>query len=134
MTNKQIIESMPKGGIVTSKQLLSALKKKGLIYGYSEYGYLESRRMLVLYDLDTNDYSTSYNEIFPNGNAQTCRERFKDYEELYDEIGSGNIKYMGVEFRTKYLDGCFQPYLERVTANEKLGEAKPRMSVFGAIV
>ena len=35
------IKQLPIGEVVTNKRLLSVLKRKGLIFDYSRFGYLE---------------------------------------------------------------------------------------------
>ena len=66
MKNKEILAEMPVGGIVP-KRVLAAMKRKGLIYGYSHWGYLESARIQYK---EEDDSWYRYIELFPKGNAR----------------------------------------------------------------
>ena len=115
MTNKEILSAMPVGEIVP-KRILAALKRKGLIYDYSPWGYMENCR--IWYDDEykgkkIRDYKMVY--LFPNGNApkEYDFEPGIPYEEIGKKFGGswGKIEYLGNTFELKYLDGCFSPYL-----------------------
>ena len=67
MTNAQILAKTKVGSVITNKQILSALKRKGLIFDYSRWGYLESCR--INYMIENKCVYDTYVELFPNGNA-----------------------------------------------------------------
>ena len=137
MTNKEILAKLPCGEVVP-KQILAALKRKGLIYDYSYWGYLENCR--IWHDDELNekkyrDYVMCY--LFPNGNAP------KEYDidpkisrsEILDKFGSswGVIEYLGNTFEVKYFSGCFSPYLIKTgPKTEKV--VNHSMCLWGAIV
>ena len=129
MTNKGILANLPVGGIVP-KQVLSAMKRKGLIYDYSFWGYLESAK---IHFRDPDDSWHKYVELFPKGNAREAETFVGTSSELYDKFFGGQVEYLGYTFDTKYLDGCFQPYLVK-TGPENGKEVNHRMCFFGAIV
>ena len=137
MTNKEILANLPCGEVVTNKQILSALKHKGLIYDYSHWGYLEDCRFLYKEEWDgrmISDFVMVY--LFPNGNAP---KEYNNHPNLSrNEIikkynGSwGKIEYLGFTFEIKYLSGCFSPYLVKTgPKTEKL--VNRSMSLWGAI-
>ena len=66
MKNKEILAKMPVGEIVP-KRVLAAMKRKGLIYDYSRWGYLESARIPYK---DEDDSWHRYIALFPKGNAR----------------------------------------------------------------
>lgn len=132
-----IIKGMKVGAVVTDKRLLSALKKKGLIFDYSEWGYLESCQLCYPYKYNGVESTVwDFVELFPKGNAPKIGSvDFKSYEEMREFRSGGSIEYQGCKFDTKYLDGCFCSYLQLV---EKFGsserEVNPRMSLWGAVL
>jgi hypothetical protein len=70
MKNKEILAKMPVGGIVP-KRVLAAMKRKGLIYDYSHWGYLESA--MIWYKEMWNGREESnyvFIHLFPNANAR----------------------------------------------------------------
>lgn len=139
MTNKEILENMKVGDIVTSGQLLSSLKKKGLISDYSEYGYLEAFKVHYRRERDDmTEWEYDLIELFPLGNAQEMKDRhFESRGSMGLAIHPNgiSIEYMGCEFYTKYLSGCFKPYLQLTS---KFGDRKktshPSMSMWGSIM
>lgn len=121
---------MPVGGIVP-KRVLAAMKRKGLIYDYSHWGYLESAR---IHYKDPDDSWTRYLHIFPNGNAKEADEFNGTSTELTDKFGwDWEINYMGFTFKTKYLDGCFAPYLVK-TGPTNGNEVNHKICLWGAII
>ena len=131
MTNAQILANTKVGSVITNKQILSALKRKGLIFDYSFWGYLESCR--VNYMLDNKCVYDTYVELFPNANAPK-NKCYIDADYNGERI-DGMIEYLGCKFDTTYLDGCFQPYLQLVQkADDTTKEVDPRMSVFGCVL
>ena len=139
MTNKEILERMPVGEVVP-KRILSAMKRKGLIFDYSPWGYLESARIWYK-EMYNGKEESNYvcRELFPNANAHDCE--FRDLhpglsrEQIIEKYGGGHIEYHGYTFDTKYLSGCFQPYL--IKTGPKTSETKTvkrSMSLWGAIM
>ena len=68
MTNKEILAKMPIGEIVP-KRILAAMKRKGLIFDYSFWGYLESARISYK---DPDDSWHRYVELFPKARLRNC--------------------------------------------------------------
>ena len=141
MKISEILSSMQVGDIVSDKRVLSVLKRKGLIYDY-DYGYLIP---VTLYQGE-NEYRGNRDRryMFPKGNApkwSECeygiRKKIADDVDIMETYGHpwSEIEYAGCKFHTKYLDGCFNAYLQLV---EKCGDREqvkhPRMSVYGVVV
>lgn len=128
MTIKNYFESMPVGEVV-NKRGLAYLKRMGLIWGYSAYGYLECLH------IQDRHYSSDLRYLFPKGNAKSAerfdgamyekwrqtRARVESVDKFYEEFGCGSyIEINGVRFETKYFDGCFNAYLIKASpANGK---------------
>ena len=129
MKNKEILAKMPVGGIVP-KRVLAAMKRKGLIYGYSHWGYLESARIPYK---NENDSWHRYIELFPNGNAREADSFMGTSDELRDKFIGGRLEYLGFQFDTKYLDGCFSPYLIK-TGPKNGNEVNHKVCLWGAII
>jgi len=137
MTNKEFLAVAKVGSIINNKRILAALKKRGLIFGYSEWGYLESCKVRYKDEWDGKPTTErEYIEVFPKGNARECESSlFESREKMWGFIGNGKITYMGCELSTKYLDGCFQPYLQLVAKNgSREKEVNPRMSLWGQVI
>ena len=127
------IEKLQIGEVVTNKRLLAVLKRKGLIFDYSFFGYLES--CFIYYNEQYGDKTERWHKmlhIFTKGNAprnyKQCKDGTKvlnstislncDDDELYKTYGiDGVIEYKGNYFTMQYLSGCFSPYL--VKCDEK---------------
>ena len=129
-TIKEILTTIKVGEPITNKRILNYFKKRGFIWDYSQYGYLEGISLK-----DINGYSVDY-DIFANGTAKEI-EKFnsamwydkdnnnKGYRQsttIYTNINSMGTIYNTYgrndyfifdkyEFRTKYVSGCFKPYL-----------------------
>lgn len=138
MTNKAILSQFKVGDIMSNKQILYALYKKGLIGGYSPWGYLES---IQIHYKDNWDNRTTidwrYVDIFPKANRDAIKDvTFESSDALWNAVGNGSsITYMGYEFRTKYLSGCFNPYLQIVAINgDKEMKSNPSISLYGTII
>ena len=142
------INQLPIGAVVTNKRLLAVLKRKGLIFDYSCFGYLES--CFIYYNVQYGGKTERYDMmlyLFTKGNAprnyKHCKDGTKylddslslncDSNELYKTYGlDGVIEYKGNYFTMQYLDGCFSPYL--VKCDEKGNYSrKHSMSLFGSI-
>ena len=137
MTNKQILDSLNCGEVVP-KRILAALKRKGLIYDYSPWGYMENCRIWYNEEYKgktISDYRMVY--LFPNGNAPKVYdlEPGISREEIYEKYGSswGKIEYLGNTFELKYFDGCFCPYLIK-TAPKTEKVVNHRMCLWGAVI
>lgn len=104
MRNADILSKAVVGEIIDNKQILAAMKKKGLIVDYSPWGYLESGR---------DKFGCL--EYFPNG------EREIEY------MGCKfSTKYLDGCF-SAYLQ-----LVEKNGSRER--EVNPRMCLFGAII
>ena len=123
------LENCKVGEIITNKRLLSILKRKGLIFDYSNWGYLESCT------IKWTDYRQCV-DLFKKGNApktDICVEN----ESIYNDYlrNSDIIEYKGYEFRYKYLNGCFNAYLQLTKkGNDNKKVVNPRMSLYGKII
>lgn len=144
------IEQLPIGEVVTNKRLLSVLKRKGLIFDYSVYGFLESCN--IYYNEECKRGTERWSRmlhLFTNGNApriyKDCADGTKvlefhvslncDSDELNKTYGydGGVIEYKGNYFTMQYLDGCLSPFL--VKCDEKgHHQRKQSICLFGAIV
>ena len=127
------IEKLQIGEVVTNKRLLAVLKRKGLIFDYSFFGYLES--CFIYYNEQYGDKTERLDKmlhLFTKGNAPRNYKQFNDgtkylddslslncdSDELHKTYGSdGIIEYKGNYFTMQYLSGCFSPYL--VKCDEK---------------
>jgi len=139
MTNKEILAKLPIGEVVP-KKVLAAMKRKGLIYDYSRFGYLENCRIWYTEKWDGrdfHDYVMVY--LFANKNAP------KEYDlhpgisqdEIYEQFGTnwGEIEYLGFTFEVKYLSGCFSPYLIKTGPKTATTKCVNRsMSLYGAVI
>lgn len=138
MTNAEILSNIKVGAVVINKQILSALYRKGMISSYSQWGYLEGEQ--VRYKVARFGYKSTdwdYIELFPKGNRDEVTDKlFESREDVFKAVGYGTeIEYMGCKFRTRYLSGCFKPYLE---LTEKMGDKEKAVnstiSLYGAII
>ena len=132
MTNKEILERLPVGEVVP-KQILAAMKRKGLIYDYSYWGYIESVRLHYKSEYSDNDFRLD--EIFPLGNAREAADfHGASRDDVNEHFGrQSEINYLGFTFGTKYYDGCFQPYLVKTGPyNGKV--VRHKMCLWGALV
>ena len=127
------INQLQIGEVVTNKKFLAVLKRKGLIFDYSFWGYLES--CFIYYNEQYGDKTERWHKmlhLFTKGNAprnyKLCKDGTKvlnstislncDSNELYKTYGlDGVIEYKGNYFTIQYLSGCFSPYL--VKCDEK---------------
>lgn len=143
------IEKLQIGDVVTNKRLLAVLKRKGLIFDYSFWGYLEC--CFIYYNEQFGDKTERWNKmlhIFTKGNAprnyKLCKDGTKvlnstislncDSDELYKTYGlDGVIEYKGNYFTMQYLSGCFSPYLVKCNKDGNYTR-KHSMSLFGSII
>ena len=130
MTNKEILQNLPCGEIVP-KQILAAMKRKGLIWDYSFWGYLESARISYK---NPDDSWHIYQELFPFGNAKEANEFVGTSDELREKFGGNSkIEYLGFTFDYKYLSGCFKPYLVK-TGPKTEKTVNRTMCFFGGVI
>lgn len=125
MTVFEYLSSLKPGDVVRDKRALYAMKRAGLIWDYSRWGYLEC---IILH---TSDDDSAMIHIFKKGNAvdlekvpgalegKTRQGRASvnlTWREVLDLYGSdfGRISYKGMEFRAEYISGCFSPYLVKI--------------------
>ena len=129
-TVTEYLESLPIGQVITNKSVLSVLKRAGVIYDYSQFGYLESQN--VYYKSDWNGKETTEHIFSYQGRKISDIEQgsisnpFKNITEMY-QAGWNNYldtEYKGFKLGSKYLDGCFNAYLIK-----KGGPCKEQRSV-----
>ena len=142
------IKQLQIGEVVTNKKFLAVLKRKGLIFDYSFFGYLES--CFIYYNEQYGDKTERWHKmlhLFTKGNAprnyKLCKDGTKvlnstislncDSNELYKTYGlDGVIEYKGNYFTMQYLSGCFSPYLVKCD-KEGHYSRKHSMCLCGAI-
>ena len=142
------IKQLQIGEVVTNKKLLAVLKRKGLIFDYSLWCYLEPCHLYYNEECKSGTERLSRMlHLFTKGNAprsyKLCKDGTKvlnsnislncDSNELYKTYGlDGVIEYKGNYFTMQYLSGCFSPYL--VKCDEKGNYSrKHSMCLWGAI-
>ena len=142
------IKQLPIGEVVMNKRFLAVLKRKGLIFDYSWWGYLEPCHLYYNEQCKSGiERLSSMLHLFTKGNAprnyRQCADGTKylddslslncDSDELYKTYGSdGIIEYKGNYFTMQYISGCFSPYL--VKCDEKGNYTrKHSMCLWGAI-
>ena len=143
------INQLPIGEVVTNKRLLAVLKRKGLIFDYSWWGYLED--CCIYYNMEYGGKTERWDRrlhIFTKGNAPRnyymCKDGTKflnnrvsldcNSDEVSEIYGwDGVIEYKGNYFTMQYLDGCFSPYLVKCNKDGNYAR-KHSMSLFGSIV
>lgn len=111
------------GSIVTDKRILYKLKRKGFIWDYSQWGYLEDLRIITNDNREFSLYLSSAGkckeaEKFKNAMWEKYRQGQANTEmtffECYELFGANKFTWEGMVFSTKYIDGCFKPYLIRI--------------------
>lgn len=142
---QEYFESLPVGEVVNKKGL-AHLKRKGFIWDYSKFGYLES---ILLY---TKDHSCVHLTTFDKQNASECEkydgamyEKWRqstgetDLENsgaVYEKFGGGHGAFWcdGVLFRPQYYDGCFSPYLVKAGPLNDKPAVEHRMAFPGGVL
>lgn len=143
------IKQLPIGEVVMNKRFLALLKRKGLIFDYSRFGYLEPCHLYYNEECKSGTKRLSgMLHLFTKGNAprnyKQCKDGTKylndilslncDSDELYKTYGlDGVIEYKGNYFTMQYLSGCFSPYLVKCDKNGNYSR-KRSMSLWGAII
>lgn len=121
------IKQLQIGEVVMNKRFLAVLKRKGLIFDYSWWCYLEPCHLYYNEECKSGTERLSRMlHIFTKGNAPRnyiqCAggTKFLDHnvslncnsDELRKTYGmDGVIEYKGNHFTMQYLSGCFSPYL-----------------------
>ena len=127
------IKQLQMGEVVKNKRFLAVLKRKGLIFDYSWWCYLEP--CYLYYNEECKSVTKRLSRmlhLFTRGNAPRnyiqCADGTKDLDhnvslncdsdELHKTyVLDGVIEYKGNYFTMQYLSGCFSPYL--VKCDEK---------------
>lgn len=127
------IKQLQMGEVVKNKRFLAVLKRKGLIFDYSWWCYLEP--CYLYYNEECKSVTKRLSRmlhLFTRGNAPRnyiqCADGTKyldhnvslncDSDELHKTyVLDGVIEYKGNYFTMQYLSGCFSPYL--VKCDEK---------------
>lgn len=135
---KNYLDSLPTGEVVTSRSILAAMKRKGLIYDYSPWGYLESQNVYYLWDdgeiADTFEY---LGRELADGELGTCKNPFPSLDaKINSAYGVSGFYYKGNYFTTQYLSGCFNAYLIKSEdpASRQRNQIKRTMSLWGAVM
>ena len=111
------------GSIVTDKRILYKFKRNGFIWDYSQWGYLENLIIRTKDDRDFSLYLSSNGnckvaEKFDNAMWEKWRQGHAKTDLLYSEcdeiFGFNEFTFNGMTFATKYVDGCFCPFLVRI--------------------
>lgn len=139
MTTLELLERMPNGEVVTDKRVLRTLKRNGLIFDYSPWGYLESQNIYYKdkYYGGTNHQFTYYGPEIKADDKGSCQNPYESFDDYLENctIESNPIEYKGFTFETKYLSGCFNAYLVKKSGPSTTGKTVSRtMSVFGVVV
>jgi hypothetical protein len=109
----ELLTSLPIGEVIP-KKVLSVLKRNGLIYDYSNFGYLESQWVYYFDCEGKRERHISYaGKEIKDGELGSFENPFKNYRDSVDH-GFGEwleINYKGFTLSSKYLSGCFNAYL-----------------------
>lgn len=130
---QQLLQNCKIGQPITNKKILYFLKRKNLLWDYSQWGYLEGLRIIckdsknqsIDFDLElsptakANVAETFENALYIENNKkyrQCTAHTDKSYNELNELFGNPykTIKIFDMEFDKKYFGGCFNPYLVRI--------------------
>lgn len=141
MSVTEYLESLPIGEVITDKRVLSVLKRAGVIYDYSKFGYLESQNVYYKSDWDgkeTTEHIFSYKgrKIADIEQGSICNP-FNNITEMYQ---AGWDKYLDAEYKgfklgSKYLDGCFNAYLIKTGGPCKEQKSVNRkITLFGNVI
>lgn len=127
MTIKELIANYQVNEPIDDKRILSYFKKLGFIWDYSKWGYLES---VIIYPSDNNEYAPHI-ELFASKNAkeleqypmavyiegnkvyrqQSARTDIPTTDKIREKFVCGYFEWNNYRFSTKYVSGCFKPYL-----------------------
>lgn len=126
-TIKELLSSYKVNEPITDKRILYHFKKLGYIWDYSKWGYLES---VIIHASDSREYAPCV-ELFASKNAKELEQYYmavyiegnKVYrqssartdipttEKIREKFVCGHFEWNGYKFGTRYVSGCFQPYL-----------------------
>ena len=144
------IKQLPIGEVVMNKRFLAVLKRKGLIFDYSWWCYLESCHLYYNEECKSGTERLSRMlHLFTKGNAPRNYKQCKDGRKYLDDSLSVNcnrdelnkiyghdggvIEYKGNYFTMQYLSGCFSPYLVKCDKDGNYSR-KQSISLRGSIV
>lgn len=118
-----LIKKHPKNTPITDKRILYYLKRLGYIWDYSPWGYLESIRIKTK-DSSNEVWGTIFedrkaNELVDAASITIDGKKYRQQQckidMLYDDARmrytDWTFTFEGFKFSTKYIDGCFSPYL-----------------------
>lgn len=126
-TIKELLSNYQVNQPIIDKRILSYFKRIGFIWDYSKWGYLES---VIIHSSDSSEYAPCV-ELFPSKNAKeleqypmavyiegnkvyrqsSARTDIPTTEQIYEKFICGYFEWNGYKFGTKYVSGCFKPYL-----------------------
>ena len=144
------IKQLPIGEVVMNKRFLAVLKRKGLIFDYSWFCYLESCHLYYNEECKSGTERLSMMlHLFTKGNAPRNYKQCKDGTKYLDDSLSlncnrdelnkiyghdgGVIEYKGNYFTMQYLSGCFSPYLVKCDKDGNYSR-KHSISLRGSII
>ena len=127
MTIKELLSNYQVNEPIKDKRILSYFKRLGFIWDYSYWGYLES---VIIYPSDNNEYAPHI-ELFASKNAkeleqypmavyiegnkvyrqQSARTDIPTNDKIREKFVCGYFEWNNYRFSTKYVSGCFKPYL-----------------------
>ena len=147
MKTIEYLQNLPVGEVV-NKKALSLFKRLGFVWDYSKFGYLEGLRIRgakpegsMWADEMCLEVSSKANckaaEKFEGAMYEKWRQSTAKCEltrdQMWDIFGvRDEFEYKGMTFRTKYLDGCFSPYL--IKSGPGPEQVNRRMSLFGNVI
>jgi hypothetical protein len=111
------------GSIITNKRILYKFKRKGFIWEYSQWGYIEDLRIKtksgVEFTLElSSNGKCKEGEKLEGAMYEKWRQRQAEtnmsFDECHNLFGDNEFNFEGMVFTTKYIDGCFHPYLVRI--------------------
>lgn len=141
--------SLPVGEVV-GKRGLAYFKRKGFIWDYSRFGYLEGLRITGKKPDDSHYRDRIELEISKTSRCklaealdgamyekwrQTTARCEKSAEELNAMLSPANeFHYAGMTFGIKYLDGCLKPYLVKRSDHLQPARVNRRMAFPGGVI
>ncbi len=143
------LRSLPKGEVV-GKKGLAYLKRKGFVWDYSRFGYIEGLRIKgakrdgepwrdeVCLEL-SRDAGCSHAEELEGAMYGRWRQGTASCEKTSDELNtllspSSSFEFEGMTFRLKYLDGCLKPYLIKERDDSQTASVTRRLAFREGVV
>lgn len=117
MKVEEYLKNLKVGSIVGSKRALAAMKRKGLIYDYSQWCYLEDQNVYYKEDygngIELCHKFTYSGKPIQEGEKGSRENPYMSYEEYLNSpyFESISFEYKGMKFASRYFDGCFNAYL-----------------------